>query len=83
MDAGDVGGGNVDVGGPWFLSFRGHASGRGIPNGGATAQSWTRKGNLFHRHPRAAGIPRSGAEQYVVVTVVEPSVGFFACLRRL
>ena len=40
---------------------------------------WTREGHCLHRHPRAAGIPYGGAGQCVVVTLVEPSVGFFAC----
>ena len=38
---------------------------------------WTREGHPLLRHPRAAGIPRSGAEGYVVVTMVEPFGGFF------
>ena len=52
------------------------AAGRGIPYGGAHAQQWTREGHVHHRHPREAGIPYSGAEQYVVATLTQPTGGF-------
>ena len=49
---------------------------RGIPHAGAHAQQWTREGRPIHRHPREAGIPRSGAWQYDIATVAEPFGGF-------
>ena len=39
------------------------------PIEGQHAQTWTREGRPLHRHPREAGIPPSGAEQYVIVTL--------------
>ena len=49
---------------------------RGSPRQGQSTHPWTREGFLLHRHPREAGIPRSGAGQYVVVSPVEPTGGF-------
>ena len=43
---------------------------------GQRLKPWTREGRPLFRHPREAGIPHAGAEQYNIVTPQQPSGGF-------
>ena len=51
------------------------------PMEGQGTQPWPREGRPLLRHPREAGIPRSGAGRYVVVAMLEPTVRFFGRSR--
>ena len=62
-----------------------HPRAAGIPGQGHGSTTTVDAETEGFRHSEAAGrgIPYGGAERYVIVTMEEPTVGFFACWRRL
>ena len=58
-------------------SFRGHAVAVESPGQRqSSSTTWTRETRHLLRHPREAGIPHGAAEQYTIVTLSQPTVGF-------